>query len=228
MNFKGLRTAGRTALSAVIVMLAFGPAAGQQPAAVWKTGPALERQLKQQYSIELQERPLRPVLSRLALETGTAVFLDRRIDPDQPLSLVVTDLPLNQVYERIASTVGAEACRISAVKYLGPSKTVGKLPNVAARRRSEAAKMPTELRSRLLKQLPLAWTELAEPRNLVSELAQEAGLSVKALETIPHDLWPAVELPTLAWTDRLTIVLAGFDLTFEIDGAAKSLALRPL
>ena len=227
MTANRTRIARRYAPTAALVSLCAGLAAGQQPQ-VWKTGPALEAQLKLQYSIEFQERPLRPVLFRLARETGAAVFLDRRIDPDQPLSLEVSDMPLNQLYDRIASTVGAEACRVSAVKYLGPSQTVAKLPNVASRRRMEAAKMPAELRARLLKQLPLAWPELAEPRLLVTKLAQEAGLSVQALETIPHDLWPAIELPPLAWTDRLTLVLTGFDLTFEIDAAKKMIALRPL
>src|SRR5688572_29087951 len=88
--------------TAVIATLCAGRAAGQPPVA-WKTSSALETALKQQYSIQLQERPLRPVLARLAQESGAAVFLDRRLDPDQPLSLEVSDMPLNQLYDRIAS-----------------------------------------------------------------------------------------------------------------------------
>jgi hypothetical protein len=212
---------------ALIASLLATVAPGQEPIA-WKTGPALEIQLKQQYTIQWQDRPLRPVLARLARETAVATFLDRRIDPDQPLSLEVTDIPLNQLHDRIASAVGASACRISAVKYIGPSGIAGKLPSIAAQRRSEAAKMPADLRARFLNQRPLTWPELAQPRDLVAALAEEAGLSVNLPEAIPHDLWPAVDLPSLTWTDRLSLVLAGFDLTFEIDPAKKTIALKPL
>jgi hypothetical protein len=227
MIASGRHAANRYALMVVVASLLASVVRGQEPI-VWKTGPALETQLKQQYNIQWQDRPLRPVLTRLARETAVATFLDRRIDPDQPLSLEVTDIPLNQLHDRIASAVGASVCRVSAVKYIGPSGVAGKLPSVAAQRRSEAAKMPSDLRARLLKQQPLSWPELIEPRDLVAALAEEAGLSVNHPESIPHDLWPAVDLPSLAWTDRLSLVLAGFNLTFEIDAAKKTLAFKPL
>jgi hypothetical protein len=88
--------------------------------------------------------------------------------------------------------------------------------------------MPSDLRARLLNQRPLVWPDLAQPRDLVAALAAEAGLSVKLPDSTPHDLWPAVDLPPLTWTDRLSLVLAGFDLTFEIDPAKKTIALKPL
>jgi hypothetical protein len=69
---------------------------------------------------------------------------------------------------------------------------------------------------------------LAEPRQLLLDLAGEQGLVIANPDLIPHDLWPAVDLPPLELADRLTLLLAGFDLTFERDGTSNRLKLIPL
>jgi hypothetical protein len=46
-------------------------------------------------------------------------------------------------------------------------------------------------------------------------------------EAIPHDLWPAVNLPPLTAVDRLTILLAGFNLTYTIGGTAREIRIVP-
>ena len=71
------------------------------------------------------------------------------------------------------------------------------------------------------------WDELSEPRQLVGQLAGEAGVTIAHGELIPHDLWPAVDLPPLSWVDRLTLVAAEFDLTFQI-GASGQVDLVPI
>ncbi len=75
---------------------------------------------------------------------------------------------------------------------------------------------------------PWQWDELAEPRGLVQELAREASVQIAGLDTIPHDLWPAANLPSLAWTDRMTLVLAGFGLTFQWQDQPDHIRLVPL
>ena len=97
----------------------------------------------------------------------------------------------------------------------------------AALRRQDAEKLPAEARSRLLKVQAWKWEDLAEPRRLLDELAKQAGVTVSNPEMIPHDLWPAASLPPLAWTDRLSLLLAGFDLTFEVADQGKAVKLVP-
>jgi hypothetical protein len=41
-------------------------------------------------------------------------------------------------------------------------------------------------------------------------------------------LWPAQSLPPLPWVDRLSLLLVGFGLTFEIGGAGASIRLVPM
>jgi hypothetical protein len=45
---------------------------------------------------------------------------------------------------------------------------------------------------------------------------------------MPHDLWPAGRLPPLAWADRLTLLLAGVGLTFELQDSGAAVRLTPL
>jgi hypothetical protein len=44
---------------------------------------------------------------------------------------------------------------------------------------------------------------------------------------VPHDLWPAADLPPLPWPDRLSLLLAGFDLTFTVDLTQRRVELVP-
>ena len=61
------------------------------------------------------------------------------------------------------------------------------------------------------------WPRLAEPAGLASSWSDEAGIPIRDLDRIPHDLWDAGELPAMGLLERLTILLAGFDLTVRIE-----------
>jgi hypothetical protein len=75
---------------------------------------------------------------------------------------------------------------------------------------------------------PGGWPRLAEPAGLVEQLAAEANVTVKNLDAIPHDLWAESRLPSLPWSDRLTLILAQFDLTFAVAPNGRSIALTPI
>jgi hypothetical protein len=102
------------------------------------------------------------------------------------------------------------------------------LATVAALRRQEIAKLSTHAQTSLLAARPMQCEELTEPRQWVERLCREAQLHLENPELIPHDLWPAVELPPMPWSDRLTLVLAGFSLTFQLDASGRSLRLTPI
>ena len=71
------------------------------------------------------------------------------------------------------------------------------------------------------------WNDLTTPQDLLDELAQEASIQWRGAEQIPHDLWPLADLPPLAWADRLTMVLAGFDLTFRVAPDGETVEIVP-
>ena len=200
---------------------------GQEAATVWKTGLALKRQLELPAGVAFSGQSLRQGLASLARAYGVAIFLDRRVDPDRSLDLHLRDRPLEEVLREIARHADAEVAQIGSVLYVGPAATARRLATLAALRRQQAADLPADLKQRLSRSEPLSWPELAQPRSLIGELVAQAGLRLENENEIPLDLWPATNLPSLVWTDRLTLLLAGFDLTFEVDAASRMVRLVP-
>jgi hypothetical protein len=72
------------------------------------------------------------------------------------------------------------------------------------------------------------WEELTESRTLLASLADEGGVRVVNPEVLPHDLWPAASLPALPWVERMTLLLAGFDLSFEVSPDGQAIRLVPI
>jgi hypothetical protein len=217
----------RIALAAAFLLASHCAAAADH--ILWKTGQSFKQECDQQAGVIWKDRPLRDGLVRLAEEYRVAIFLDRRIDPGKEVTVSVADRPLHEVLAEVAAAAGGGMTILPPVVYIGPVQTASRLATLAAQRRQEAAKLPAAIRAKLLHAEAWQWDELAQPRQLLDDLARQAGVSVVNADAVPLDLWPAVELPPLAWVDRVTILLAGFDLTFEFsrDGAAVRLITPP-
>jgi hypothetical protein len=214
--------------AAAALALATHNLCGQQPAVpAWKTAAALRKQLETPISLVWGDREARGALDSLARSTSVAIFLDRRIDPSHKLTLKVADEPLRSVLLAAADQVDAGVALVGSVVYVGPKSTASKLLALAALRRQETGALPADARARLTKSEPLSWMELAEPRQLVGDLAARARVHVENPELIGHDLWPAAHWPALAWTERMTLLLAGFDLTYELT-PANTMRLVPI
>jgi hypothetical protein len=213
---------------AALVWFAAGSILNADEPARWKTGAEFRQQLAATtMSVTGSERALRDVLAGVSAQLDIAMFLDRRIDPGQLIGLNFREQPAEEVLRQLAAAGHAEWRAVGPVIYIGPPHAAAKLPTLAALRRQEAEKLPAEARARLSKMQAWQWGELAEPRRLVEELGKQAGVAIGGAEQIPHDLWPAVSLPPLAWVDRLSLLLAGFDLTFEITDSGKGVRIVP-
>jgi hypothetical protein len=200
-----------------------------QDAPAWKTGPALRKQLAASVSVTWSaEQTLREGLASLSRNIEVCAFLDRRIDPGQLVELTVRDESVQRVLEQLAARTHAGVGLVGPVVYFGPAETAGKLPTLAALRHQDAAALPSDAKARLLKSQAWKWDELAEPRNLLDELSRAGGVTVENPELLPHDLWPAADLPAMAWVDRLTLLLAGFGLTFEFQQEGAAVRLIPM
>jgi hypothetical protein len=97
-----------------------------------------------------------------------------------------------------------------------------------AKVRSEAvARLPQGERGALSRKRKLAWPRLAEPRKVVESLVERAGWRAIGAEQVPHDLWGAGDLSDLTTVEQLTVLLCGFDLTFEIRPVSREIAIVP-
>ena len=70
--------------------------------------------------------------------------------------------------------------------------------------------------------------DLRSLRGLVTSLIEQPGCRVAEAQRIPHDLWAAGSLPELAFAERLTVLLIGFDLTFEMQPRSRTISIVPL
>ncbi len=60
---------------------------------------------------------------------------------------------------------------------------------------------------------------------MLALLAAESHVEIQGAELIPHDLWAAADLPSLSFIDRLTLLVAQFNLMFEIGADGSSVKL---
>jgi len=194
----------------------------------WKSGAELTWQLESPVGVRWGSNPLRAALTSLARTQGVAIFLDRRVDPDQAVDLVRGDLTLRELLEQLAEQRNLGVGQVGPVVYLGPPQTAAVLGTVAAQREEHGQQLSAALRNRLKRTQPLRWPELTTPRDLLQRLADEAGFQVQGIEQVPHDLWPEGDLPPLTFAQSLSLVLAGFQLTFDYLPEAAAVRLKPL
>ena len=209
-------------------LAAVGCGASPAEAADWLAGPALREQLAQPVKLAWSGVPIRKGLTDLARSQNIAMLLDRRVDPGTPLELSFDKVPVELALERLARSQHLGVSWYGPLVYLGPEPAAARLRTLAALRAAEAKSLPAARRSSFTKTQAWQWDDLAEPRTLVEQLADEARVEIIAIEHIPHDLWPAADLPPLSWTDRLTLVANEFDLTFRIDDDGRKIELIPV
>jgi hypothetical protein len=196
-----------------------------EPAARERSGQA-----RRTATIHWQGVPLREAIARLRPLFSDAIFLDRRVDPELRVSLDIDATTAEQVASALASGRELGTSRVGKVIYLGPAASAKRLRLLLSAHARKLAQLPADQRTGLAGRHPFHWPRLSEPRQLVSSIAERSGWRVRNPELIPHDLWAAAELPELNELEQLTLLLIGFDLSFELrpDRTLKIVALEPL
>lgn len=223
----GPSTAARFAwtLSWLWIVWVCSPANGQTHASAPLTGDAFWRQLASPASATWSGIPLREALSSLSQQWQIAFFLDRRVDPDQKIEFSSENQTLEELLEQLAVKLDLSVSVVDCVIYIGPPGVASKVATLAevhydaAQRNRQAA---------LTKRRELQWPWLAEPRTILADVIATTGYKCTNLTDVPHDLWAANQMPALPITHLLTLLLAGFDLTFQCDVSSGSLRLVPM
>jgi hypothetical protein len=156
--------------------------------------------------------PLLDWTTRVAALAGKPVILDRRIDPDRLVTRTARGEPLADVIRAVAEEAGATVEELPGTIRLVPASARGRAAAAADDLDRRLAAIPAPQRKPLVKPEPWRWPTGARPRDLVTAALAEAGLTVEGLDAIPHDHFPAAELPPLPLAERLDLVLAHFDL----------------
>ena len=192
------------------------------PSAFAKSSVVLEQKMQHKVAVTWQDQQLAVALQRLTDAGEIPLWLDRRVDRRQTVTMQFADLPLTEALGKIAEHQSLGFVQLENLVYFAPQQTALELPTLIHQARNQLAKLPTKQKRRWLRKDATTWPRLSEPRTLAESWLREADLQLLGSKTIPHDLWPAQSLPPLALLDRLVLLLAGFDLTCKIapDGAS--------
>lgn len=189
-----------------------------------RASPAVVRSI----TLHWDQVPLREATMRLSDALRRAIFVDRRVDPSRRIDLSLREVAPQDVLERLATELSLGVSQWDGVVYLGPPPTAAQLRTVAAICQNHIRQLPPDRRRVLLHREPRSWPRFTEPRRLVVDLLAEQGWAVRNAELIPHDLWPAGQLPALGLGDQLTLLLAGFDLTFVPLADQRAIEIQPI
>ena len=217
----------------VLVLLASAPSAGsgetgKAAQSMWLTGPALTKRLSAPMDIVWSGKSFRAVLESLSQAEKVAIVLDRRIDPDAPVDVAISGKSLAEALSAIAQHQNAVVCMVGPVAYFGPPAAAKRLRTLVWLRSEEVKTLPAETAKVWTRSRPFTWPDLAEPRQLLAQLARDSNIELKGLELVPHDLWAGADLPPLPLVERLSLVAIQFELTFTIAADGKTVTLVPI
>lgn len=155
--------------------------------------------------------PLRQWAERASSLAGRPVVLDRRIDPEILVTLSASGAPIRRVIDEVAARAGAVPEELAGSLRLVPQTEAGRASRAERDRSRRVATLAPGPRDKLAARRAWRWPAGSRPRDLVAQAAADAGLEVVGLEEIPHDHFPAADLPPLSLAERLDLVLAHFD-----------------
>lgn len=182
----------------------------------WHTGAAFQQALRKPLSVYWPSSPIRDALMRLSRQERIAIFLDRRIDPHMNVDYQPQGVaPLAELLKDFAASQILGVASIGSVVYLGPAETAAKLPTLLELRRQELRKLPPTAARRMAESLAVQWETLTTPQELFDRVEHEYRVRISDKELAPHDLWPEADLPPMSFSERMTLLLAGFQLTYE-------------
>ncbi|MDR0609301.1 MAG: hypothetical protein LBG58_04270 [Planctomycetaceae bacterium] len=179
-------------------------------------------------SVQWRETPIGESLKRLAAAQKIGFLIDRRLDPSTPLHFESTGQPLGQMMQQLALSLGQGCVLFETTVYWGPKTTAEMLPILLAEQQNRLEKLTPRRAALFRRKRSLHIPFLSEPKEILQKLALQNNFRWKNLEILPHDLWDEKSLNNLSLNELLTILLIGFEMTFEIEDDNETLTIHPL
>ena len=177
----------------------------------------VEDAMRTEVGVDWENVRLHNSLQRLAATADLPLLIDRRVDTESRASLSVDGVSLSRALQVATAPHGLGFATRGSVVYVGPARSAAALREIGPRGR-----LPRVFRREMF----LSWPRLTEPRELIVERMPKIGPLLENPDAIPHDLWPAGRLPQMLRGDQLTLLLIGFDLTWELIPGDRSGAWR--
>lgn len=167
--------------------------------------------LQKPIAIFWNEVPLRNALDNLSKTQGVPVFLDRRVDPDQPISIETQDTSVGEVVYRLAEKAGCGVAWLGDLAYLGPPSQVSQLELLRDQLVATCRSLPRGLNRIWLKTSPFEIPRLGQPTELLKGVLERLKVTELQIE-LPHDLWAGTKFDSIRPIDQVILLTFGFGL----------------
>lgn len=170
---------------------------------------------------------LRETVEQLSKIRDVNIWLDRRVDPDLPVPVRLqlnSREPMRTILQPLAESLNLGYCEVGNIIYIGPEETAALLPLLFALRKEQMDKLPDSERRNLTRVIRLESEYLDTPAEVVRKIMQPIKGDFTAFDQLPHDLWPELRFSKVTPAELLTVLLAGFDMTFVVSKDGKKLA----
>lgn len=191
----------------------------------WLSNEALSEHNSLPISVMWRDAELKDRLMRFSQTQRVAIFLDRRIDPSTIINLTSNNVTTEQFLLEIAKQTDIGICQIENVYYLGPKKTANSLASTTESLLKVAGKFGKRTQIRWNKNESLRTESVVEPKQLLLEIAKANDIQIDGISEIPHDLWTNLDLPDSSLACRISLLLAGFDKSFQFSGTGKTIEI---
>lgn len=189
----------------------------------WLSKKALSDHNSLPVSVMWRDAELKDRLMRFSQNQHVAIFLDRRIDPSTIINLTSNQVTTEQFLLNIARNAEIGICQIEDIYYLGPQKTANSLASISEALLKAANKFGKRTQLRWNMNKPLLTDAVVDPKQLLLELAKDNDIEIDGLNGLPHDLWSGLDLPASSLACRLSLLLAGFDKSFQFKATGKTI-----
>ncbi|MEM7478591.1 MAG: hypothetical protein AAF483_26710 [Planctomycetota bacterium] len=170
-----------------------------------------------------ENKPLREGLQELSSSHRLALWIDRRIDPNTPLTLQAgRSATLTSVLKQIEDQTNSEMGLLEGVLYIGPE---GILPRLQRAQILLHDQVSSANNGRVDQSL-FSWEELSTPSGLLQAVAEKFDTPVQG--ELPHDLLHAGNAGSCSMTTQLILICSGFDVIPKFSSASSSFTLVPL
>ena len=210
----------------VFILAGAGRVAAAEPTFV--TGEPLRQTLADPIGASWSGRTFRDALESISRTTQIAIVLDRRVDPSRSVEWSAPAVAVGRLLDELTALHDCAVVWIGPTAYVTPRQYAAGVAQSLAMRNAEFSKLPEDLRTAVAARRSLIWSDLAEPRAVLESLAAEGKLRWTNPDAVPFDALYHVATPPLSLVERLTLVGAGFGLTYRIDSAARAISMVPI
>lgn len=154
--------------------------------------------------------PLAKVATRLTSLAGRTVVVDRRVDPDTPVTLDLRGVALEEALAAVCRVAGTGCAVLGDTIQLVPEGRQAGVVAADRRRAAALGRLPRARRDLAERRAPLSWPDGATLAALVADTAAGAGVDLDGIDALPHDHLRGAEVAPLPLATRLDLLLVPY------------------